>query len=189
MTISNDRLATWAGRSLDVLLLLLILASLLTVLLARVVPLTGRSTFVVAGGSMVPTISLGSAVVVEPVAATDLRVGDVVSLRSGDKGAIFTHRIVRIAAGDDGVWIETKGDANASADPSLTPASGVIGRVALAFPVAGYAIALLSTLSGVIFVISLGLILFLAGEVVRSRTPVTRDARPRDEPIEVIDFA
>ena len=38
--------------------------------------------------------------------------------------AIFTHRIVRIAERAGAIWIETKGDANATADPSLTPATG-----------------------------------------------------------------
>ena len=129
MTRSTDRLAIWARRSFDVLLVVLIVVCLLTVVLARVVPLTGRSTFVVAGGSMAPAISVGSAVVVEPVAAADLRVGDVVSLRSGPQRAIFTHRITRVAQRDGATWIETQGDANATADPSLSPASAVIGRV------------------------------------------------------------
>ncbi len=108
----------------------------------------------------------------------------MVSLRSGSQQAIFTHRIVRVAIQDGQVWIETKGDANATADPSLTPATAVIGRVSVALPGMGYAITLLSSISGVIFVCSLGLILFLAGGLLDGRRPgqravtAERDAGP-----------
>ena len=123
--------------------------------------MTGRSTFVVAGGSMEPTIPLGAAVIVEPVRPADLAVGDIVTLRSGPKHAVFTHRIIRIAELDGQTLIETKGDANGSADPSLTPASGVVGRVAVAIPFAGFLVALLSIPSGVLMVIAIGAVLLL----------------------------
>ena len=184
MTTTHDRLATWARRSLDVMLIVLILACLLTAILARVVPLTGRSTFVVAGGSMTPAISVGSAVVVEPVVAEALSVGDVVSLRSGPQGAIFTHRITRVAQQDGAIWIETRGDANAAADPSLSPATAVIGRVTVALPAVGYAIALLSTPSGIIFVISLGLVLFFAGGMLEPRTSTRRTTSAGAPPLD-----
>ncbi len=83
---------------------------------------------------MEPTIPLGAAVIVEPVAPADLAVGDIVSLRSGPQRAVFTHRIIRIADRDGEVWIETQGDANDAPDPSITPATAVIGRVAVIIP-------------------------------------------------------
>ena len=86
---------------------------------------------------MEPAIHLGSAIVVEPVDPRSLAVGDVVSLRSGPNRAIFSHRIIRVVVRDGAVWIETKGDANAAADPSLTPASQVIGRASATIPMAG----------------------------------------------------
>ena len=181
---TNERIARWTRRGLDAALVLLVIVSLLTVILARVVPMTGRSTFVVAGGSMAPAISVGSAVIVDPVDPMALAVGDVVSLRSGTERAIFTHRITRVVDHEGTVWIETRGDANASPDPSLTPATDVIGRVTVAVPVAGYAIALVSTVSGIVFVIALGLLMFLVGWVIESparATPTVHapDRRPR----------
>jgi signal peptidase len=125
--------------------------------------LLGHQVFVVAGPSMVPAIDMGSAVVLEVVAPDSLHVGDVVSLRSGPERAVFTHRIVRVAHRDGEVWIETKGDANPAADPSITPASAVLGRVALSIPYAGYLIALLSIPSGIVFIIALGLLLLAIG--------------------------
>ena len=165
---SNRRVATWARRLIDGALVLLVLISLLTMVLARVVPLTGRSTFVVAGGSMAPAIAVGSAVIVEPVAPGSIVAGDVVSLRSGPDRAIFTHRVTRVVDRDGATWVETQGDANPAPDPSLTPATAVIGRVAATVPLMGYLVALMSTPSGIIFVIALGVLLLLVGWMMES---------------------
>ena len=166
----------WTRRVLDTALLLVVALSLFGIVLGRIVPLTGRSTFVVAGGSMDPTIPLGSAVIIEPVDAASLAVGDVVSLRSGAGHAVFTHRIVRTAAKDGAVWIETKGDANAAPDPSISPASDVLGRVTVSIPYAGFLVALLSIPSGVLAVIALGLLLLMLGWSLDQADEVRSDA-------------
>jgi signal peptidase I len=162
MTIASPAI-TVLRRLLDGLLLALVAVSLGVIVLGRVVPLLGHPTLVVAGPSMEPTIPIGAAVVLDPVPASSLAVGDVVSLRSGVERAIFTHRIIRLADHDGGLWIETQGDANATPDPSLTPASAVLGRVALSVPYAGYLLTLYGTVSGVLFVISFGLVLLSLG--------------------------
>ena len=156
-------IARVARRTLDVLLLLLIGLVVVTMVIARGIPaVTGGTTFVVGGGSMEPTISLGSAVVTTPVAATDLAVGDIVSLRVGDEHAVFTHRIIRLADREGAVWLETKGDANIAPDPSLVPATSVIGRVSLSIPLAGYLVMVLGSLQGMVLLASLG-VFVLAG--------------------------
>jgi signal peptidase I len=159
--LPGGRIRTWARRAADVALVTLVLVAMFGVVLGRLVPLTGRSTFVVAGGSMEPAIPLGAAVVVEPVRPADLAVGDIVSLKSGPKQSVFTHRVIRVAELDGQVAIETRGDANLTADPSLTPASAVIGRVTVTIPFAGFLVALLSIPSGVLFVIAIGAVLLL----------------------------
>ena len=170
----EPRLASWTRDLCDAALVLLVAICLLTIALGRVLPITGRTTLAVAGGSMEPAIGLGSAIVVEPVDPHLLVVGDVVSLRSGPNRAIFSHRIIRVVVRDGAVWIETRGDANATADPSLTPASQVIGRASMTIPGAGYLIALLSSLHGIVFVVSLGLVLLLAASLVEGLLPVPR---------------
>jgi signal peptidase I len=165
--MTNDtRIALWAREAIDAALVLLVVICLFTIALGRVLPLTGRTTLVVAGGSMEPAISLGSAIVVEPVDPGILAVGDIVSLRSGPGRAVFTHRVIRVVVRDGMTWVETKGDANATADPSLTPASQIVGRASITIPNGGYLIALLSSLHGIVFVISLGLVLLLAASMV-----------------------
>jgi signal peptidase len=153
MTFARSRIAT-LRRVSDGLLVGLILVVLLGVFLGRIVPLTGRQTLIVGGGSMEPAIPMGTAIVIEPVPPTELTVGDVVSLRTGiESRSVFTHRITRIIPRADGLWVETKGDANAHADPSITPVSQVIGRVDQTIPYAGFLLALLSVPIGVLFII------------------------------------
>jgi signal peptidase I len=144
------------------LLVALAVLSLGIALLARAVPLTGRMTYVVAGPSMAPALPMGSAIVVEPVDPATLVVGDVVSVGNGPATAIFTHRIIRIALREDSLWLETKGDANGSADPSIVPATNVLGRVAMVVPYAGYLVALSSQPSGMVLIIAVGLLLLIA---------------------------
>jgi signal peptidase len=157
MRISSRRFAT-LRRVCDSLLITLILVVLFGMILGRLVPLTGRTTLIIGGNSMQPTIPIGAAVIVEPVAPAAIQVGDVVSLRTGAHlQSVFTHRVTRVVDRDGVPWIETKGDANATADPSLTSTSQVIGRATTTIPYAGFLLALLSIPSGVL------LVLFLAG--------------------------
>ena len=131
--------------------------------MARVIPaVTGGATFVVGGGSMEPAIPMGAVVIVTPVSADQLVAGDVVSVKVGDKQAIFTHRITRLVDREGAIWLQTKGDANEDQDPSIIPATAVIGRVAVTMPYAGYAVRLLSTAQGVLFLLALAM-LTLAG--------------------------
>ncbi len=152
-------LARAARRILDVVLVGLILLVLAILVIARGIPaLTHGTTFVVGGGSMEPTIPLGSAVVALPVEPHHLAVGDIVSVQVGANHAVFTHRITRLVDRDGALWFGTRGDANADADPSIVPASAVIGRVGLAVPLAGYGIQLLSTPQGVVFLVAFGIL-------------------------------
>lgn len=143
----------------DVLLLSVVVVGLGGVALGRILPALGHPVYVVAGPSMQPSVPVGAAVVLASVPSESLRVGDVVSLRSGPSRAVFTHRIVRIVPREDGPWIETRGDANAQPDPALSPTSDVIGRVGMVLPLAGYALTVLSAPAGVVFVLSTGALL------------------------------
>jgi signal peptidase len=159
MTLTPRRLAT-LRRICDSLLIVLIAVVLFGVALGRIVPLTGRTTLIIGGGSMEPAMPIGSAVVVDPVNPADIHVGDVVSLRSGSRlQSIFTHRVTAIVPREGTIWIETKGDANAQVDPSITSTENVIGRVSATIPYAGFLLALLSVPSGVLFVVLLAAIL------------------------------
>lgn len=114
--------------------------------LARLVPATGHPVLIIRSGSMVPVIPVGAAVVLDR-GGSQVQPGDVVAMRL-DNGAVFTHRVTRLASLSGVSYIETKGDANVSVDPALTPLDHVIGRVAVSLPIAGYLIAGLGTPAG-----------------------------------------
>jgi signal peptidase len=161
---------------LDVAFIGLLATILGAVVVGRLVPLAGHPTLVVAGGSMAPAIGVGSAIIVDPVDPADLVVGDVVSLQEAPDRATYTHRITRIVERDGARWLETKGDANAAADPAITAATGVIGRVAFVLPLLGFAIALMAQATGVASVLALAAALVVARTLVSPAPDASRAA-------------
>jgi signal peptidase I len=157
--VRSARFVRLVRRALDCLLVAVVGLALLALVLGRILPFFGGTTLVVAGPSMGEAAPIGSAIILTPVDPADLAVGDIVSMRVGSRSAVFTHRIIRIAELNGEVWIETKGDANPEPDPSIVPASAVLGRVSLALPNVGYLLALLSTMTGLAFVVGLALFL------------------------------
>jgi signal peptidase len=108
---------------------------------------------------MEPELRAGDAVVVRPVtSATQLRKGQVVTFVPLQSSQLVTHRIEALATvvrrdpdtdavvfnsmGDPikDAYVKTKGDANESADPGLTPASQVRGIVREVRPSLGWAL-------------------------------------------------
>ena len=72
----------------------------------------------VVSGSMQPTLSLGSLVLVVPRDADAVRVGDVITFSPpGDNTRTVTHRIVDVQGRGDELVVHTRGDANPVADP------------------------------------------------------------------------
>lgn len=70
-------------------------------------------------GSMAPSLPTGAAAVTQTVEASELAVGDIVTVRRPDANVQVTHRIVDIApvAGNpDARSLTLRGDANANAD-------------------------------------------------------------------------
>jgi signal peptidase len=162
-------ITTTLRRLLDLVLLALILTVLASLVVARVVPaLTGGPTYVVGGGSMEPTIPIGSVVVDVPASPSDVAVGNIVSIEVGPQRAVFTHRIVRTIDRNGVLWIETRGDANPTPDPSIIPASDITGRVATWIPYLGYPIQLMSSLVGVVFLLSVGMVTLVGAWLLES---------------------
>lgn len=82
-------------------------------------------------GSMSPTIPAGSLAVVREVPASEVRIGDVVTVDRGDGLLPITHRVVTTSdLGDGTTQLTLKGDANTSVDPAPYEVSRV--RVVLA---------------------------------------------------------
>ncbi len=96
-------------------------------------------TSTVEGRSMTPTLPLGSEIVLRPVAASKLRVGDIITFHKPNQPSeLVTHRIVRIERTTTGRRFVTKGDANAVPDSWRVPAVGTGWREAFEVPYVGY---------------------------------------------------
>jgi signal peptidase len=101
---------------------------------------TGVRIATVLSDSMQPEMSTGDMIVVRPVDASQIKVGDVILFRSpADPSARIAHRVVQIAGGSSPAFV-TKGDANEAADHSPVPADRVLGRVQFHLPLLGHAI-------------------------------------------------
>jgi signal peptidase I len=137
-------LLRWTRRSLDAALVLAVLSLVVIGGLTLVAPALGARTLVVSGGSMEPTIPRGSYIVAVRQPAARYAVGDIVTVQEAGRTP-YTHRIVRLATLDGAPYLETKGDANATADPTIVPVASVVGRVALQLPLLGFLAALLAT--------------------------------------------
>lgn len=95
-------------------------------------PAFGNSALIVRSGSMEPTIGVGSVIVVRPeTSALDngalYQKGDIIAFRY-DPNTIVTHRVTGVESGKDGVYYQTKGDANEEVDNWTVSQSDVIGK-------------------------------------------------------------
>jgi signal peptidase I, archaeal type len=122
-------------------------------LLTHIAPLTGYQLFIVGGGSMEPSIPIGSLVVVSQIDASSSDLGDVITIRA-DNGVVVTHRVIRVVHLAEGRFYETKGDANQGPDGSLVPARALVGTAGRYVPFAGYAQEYLSTVPGIVAALS-----------------------------------
>jgi signal peptidase I len=160
----------------------LITVGLLAVLVAfalatHIAPLTGRELFTISGGSMEPTIPIGSMVAVTTTDPMTIEVGDIVTIRA-DNAAVITHRVSQVVDRPEGRFFELKGDANANPDASLVPARVLVGRVGEFVPLAGYLRAFLSTIPGIIGALALVGLLALVYLLLGLVDPEVRSVRP-----------
>lgn len=133
----------WGARVADVLLWLGALLGLAGLLTAAAVALFGFVPLVFTSGSMSPEIPAGSLGLARTTSATDLQVGDVVSVIAAD-GNRITHRIVAIGPADEGVSLTLRGDANATPDLEQYDVASV-DRLAFSIPHAGRVVAAVAT--------------------------------------------
>lgn len=134
------RLDAVKTRILQVLAWTMILAAVAVLTVAVLVPrLAGATPYTVLTGSMSPTYPPGTLVVVKPIDAADLGVGDVITyqIESG-RPEVATHRIISRGVNGKGEhWFRTQGDANGAPDPEPVRAEQVKGRVWYAVPYLG----------------------------------------------------
>src|SRR6187455_615624 len=115
-----------AARNTGSFLLWLCLGFAFTLLLAAAAPLAiGDRSLTVLSGSMSPTIDTGDVVVTEPVAPTEVAIGDIVTFRDPEgTSKLYSHRVQSIDPNGGNVAFITRGDANTSVEHWRVPADG-----------------------------------------------------------------
>jgi len=126
------RLTTVASRIRDAALALAGLAGLAAIAWGIATLFFGFSLVTFATGSMAPTIPAGSLALVRQVPASELEVGQVVTLQRGGERLPITHRITAIEPDPNvptGRIVSMQGDANTI--PDLFPYHVKTGKVVL----------------------------------------------------------
>jgi signal peptidase I len=176
--LRNQAVRRWAFRAA-------FLASLVGVLVANTVPLVyrlhGERLLVVTSGSMEPRIHAGDAVVIRPLTAPQLRVGQVVTFQAPGSDRYTTHRIIaierRYLVADPGpddheqYFIRTQGDHNLTPDPNLTPIGSIRGIVTETLPGWGRFLTWAHSATGRFVLFAPPLLLLLGAELLSWRKP------------------
>lgn len=146
------------GNILTAVFLFLFLAAILIIL----GPFVGWHMESVLSGSMEPAIQVGSIVILGPVSAEDINVGDIIAYFDGN--VEICHRIFAIETGHP-VRFVTKGDANRSPDGTLVTPEKVIGKCVAIIPLAGYFVHFMKTPLGLFLAILLPLLVLIGTEL------------------------
>lgn len=122
-------------KSINVFLAILLIASALSVAMLAF-PVFGNKALIVRSGSMEPTISVGSLIIVS--ANQRLVPGDIIAFHSEKNyDTIITHRISTIQQAGDRVYLKTKGDANKTIDGWEVSPKNIIGKNFVIIPEIG----------------------------------------------------
>jgi signal peptidase len=144
-----------ASNILTALFVMLLLVAVIVIM----APFTGWHLDAVLSGSMEPTIPTGSLVVLGPVSAGEVHVGDIIAYNKGN--VKVCHRVISVEDGQSARFI-TKGDANNAPDGTPVAPEELTGKLALCIPLAGYVTQFMKTPLGLFLTILLPL-LFLVG--------------------------
>lgn len=128
----------WIRSALSWALLLTMAAVLVATIVIPVA--AGADRFTVLTGSMQPTYPPGTLIIVKPVDAKDLQLGDAITyqLQPGEP-AVVTHRIIASSQNARGErTYTTQGDANDTPDTKPVVAEQVNGKVWYSIPYLGY---------------------------------------------------
>lgn len=137
MSKKKQTVASKIGSALANIALVIALIICLTVVVQVTtngyVQIGGFSLFRIITGSMEPELPVGSLIICQDTPISQIETNDIVCFRSKNPqilGQIVTHRVVNITvSGDGAVLLETKGDANLSADAEYVTQDNLIGKV------------------------------------------------------------
>lgn len=147
----------------------------------------GLRVFVVQSGSMEPAIKTGSIVIILP--QKEYQEKDVITFLADPKANLkdlkstVTHRIVKVNKDKNKVSYMVQGDANNASDREPIPASSVLGKVQLAVPWAGYAVAFTKTQVGFIMLVIVPATLIVYSELMNIKHEIAKMLAKKKMPV------
>ncbi len=139
----------------------LIVVVIVVVCGALVVPKAfGYQMYGILSGSMEPKYPVGSLIYVEPVEASEVEVGDVITFKmAADSDVVATHRVVE--KDDTNEAFTTKGDNNDNIDSSPVSYQRLIGKAVLCIPMLGYIADFIQSSAGMVAGVSAIVLVFV----------------------------
>ena len=166
------------GKIITVIIYLLVLIFAVVALMSKF-SIGGIKLFSIQSGSMEPTIRTGSVVFVKTEATYNAN--DIITFKNDeDPNKTITHRII-----DKNTFgvpsYKTQGDANSSADASITIEDQVIGKVFYSIQYLGYLTAFVRTTPGLILLIIIPVTIIIYEEIRKIHTEAKKVVKRRNE--------
>lgn len=157
---------TWTYR---LMLVSVVALAVYATLVPWMIQRSGAKLVTITSGSMMPLLPVGSTVTIhEATDPTSLQPGQIITFKAMGNGTVISHRIVERLDTPTlgGVFYQTKGDANRTADPDLAPAGNIIGVVDSVLPTWQGAAVAMQTPKGRLAVYGSLFLVIALGEVV-----------------------
>lgn len=126
----------------------------------------GLRGFIVTSASMEPTITTGSFLINSYTHPTTLQKGDIITFIPPTKNREFvTHRLIKVAHGQNLSTFTTKGDHNKHEDTWILAGGAIIGKVTFIVPYLGYALSFMQSKLGIVFFILIPAVYIIVDEI------------------------
>lgn len=118
--------------------------------------LFGYKLYTVESGSMIPELKINSLIIVKKTLPKEIEIGDIITYYGKRSSTRVTHRVVDV--GGENEYFITRGDANNVEDSLPVEKERVVGKVIYSIPYLGYILKFLSSIQGIVFIVSMGIL-------------------------------
>ncbi|MEG0765460.1 MAG: signal peptidase I [Pseudoflavonifractor sp.] len=153
--------------------------------------LLGNTMLTVLTGSMEPALPERSLILVRETPAEAIEPGDIITFYArigGYEGVLNTHRVVECTQAEGQLAFVTKGDANATADPSPVLAEDLVGRVVFQSLILGIIVSFLRMPPVFLTLVLVPLLIIIGSSVRRllrlAKEEISRAEEPDEEDLD-----
>ncbi|MCL4366900.1 signal peptidase I [Patescibacteria group bacterium] len=162
-------------------LIFAIILFIFVVVLSPLLPTKDKGAlYVVASGSMEPTIQTGSVALVQSTDTTTLQSGEIIAfVEPTDSTKTVIHRIYQVQNDGANLFFITKGDNNQSPDAWQVPASLVKGKYTSSIPYLGYPAEMLKTRLGFILIVGIPALILVILQIIKIKQGIEEEVQKR----------